>query len=156
MKQLQKSTTRRRGAAAVEAALVLPLLIAFLFGIVEYSRYLTTMSMLRNAARQGAEYAAIHTSSIFLNGTNYGNATADVTSIVDNVLGGNQALSGRTINLFLSDSTGNNLGNWASAETGKYVCLQIQGDYKFFLSGMLALPASMTLTVQAVRRSEGN
>jgi hypothetical protein len=42
----------------VETALVLSLLLLFLFGIFEYSRFLLVNQMLSNAARDGARYAA--------------------------------------------------------------------------------------------------
>jgi hypothetical protein len=49
---------RNRGATLVETALVLSLLLLFLFGIFEYGRYLMVMQMLANAAREGSRYAA--------------------------------------------------------------------------------------------------
>src|SRR5262249_37322207 len=48
----------RRGAAAVELALVLPLLMTFLFGIWEVGRFLDAMQTLQAAAREGARQAA--------------------------------------------------------------------------------------------------
>ena len=44
---------RRTGRSAVEAMLVLPVVITFLFGILEYGRYVMTMQVLTNAAREG-------------------------------------------------------------------------------------------------------
>jgi len=59
---MRRITVRRRrlrsGATLVETALVLSLLVLFLFGIFEYSRYLLVSQMLANAARDGARYAA--------------------------------------------------------------------------------------------------
>jgi len=65
------SCRRRRlrgGATLVETALVLSLLMLFLFGIFEYARYLLVTQMLSNAARDGARYAAtnVDKSSTFL------------------------------------------------------------------------------------------
>jgi Flp pilus assembly protein TadG len=47
-----------RRITIVETALVLSLLLLFLFGIFEYSRFLLVNQLLANAARDGARYAA--------------------------------------------------------------------------------------------------
>lgn len=51
-----------RGAAAVEFALVLPVLILLLLGLVEFSRVYNIQISLSNAAREGARTMAIHNS----------------------------------------------------------------------------------------------
>ncbi len=48
-----------RGAAAVEFALVLPLLVLLVFGIIDFGRMLTTKITLTEAAREGARAAAL-------------------------------------------------------------------------------------------------
>ena len=48
-----------RGAAAVEFALVFPLLVLVLVGIVEYGSVFNTQLMLTSAAREGARTMAV-------------------------------------------------------------------------------------------------
>lgn len=48
-----------KGAAAVETALVLPVLLLFIFAIFEYGRALFTLNTLGNAARAGARTAVV-------------------------------------------------------------------------------------------------
>ena len=48
------------GAAAVELALVLPLLLLLVFGIIEFGLLLNKQISASNAAREAARYAAIH------------------------------------------------------------------------------------------------
>jgi Flp pilus assembly protein TadG len=48
-----------RGAAAVEFALVLPLLVLLLFGIIEFSRVWNLKQTLTDAAREGTRIAVI-------------------------------------------------------------------------------------------------
>lgn len=48
-----------RGAAAVEFALVVPVLLVLVFGIVEYSRAFNAQSALSDAAREGARTMAL-------------------------------------------------------------------------------------------------
>ena len=55
-----KSNTNERGAAAVELALILPLLLLILFGIMEFGRAYNVQVSLTQAAREGARYAAVH------------------------------------------------------------------------------------------------
>jgi Flp pilus assembly protein TadG len=48
----------QRGAAAVEFALIAPLLFALLFGIIEMGAILYNQAVITNASREGARYAA--------------------------------------------------------------------------------------------------
>lgn len=50
----------RRGVAATELALTLPLLLLIVFGCVDFGRSIGTYVALSNAARTGAEYGATH------------------------------------------------------------------------------------------------
>lgn len=51
---------REGGAAAVEFALVVPLLLLLVFGIVEFGRAYNAQVTLQHAVREGARYYAIH------------------------------------------------------------------------------------------------
>lgn len=50
--------SRDRGAAAVELALVMPLLLLIIFGIVDFGRMYNTQITLTQAAREGARAAS--------------------------------------------------------------------------------------------------
>ncbi len=54
MKRLQRLPPRRRGAAAVEFALCVPILLVTMFAIVEFSRALQIQQAVRQAAFEGA------------------------------------------------------------------------------------------------------
>jgi len=56
-------TQRDRGAAAVEMALLLPLLLLIVFGIVDFGRMLNAQITITEAAREGARAAAIENSN---------------------------------------------------------------------------------------------
>jgi Flp pilus assembly protein TadG len=64
---------RRRGQALVEFALVLPVFLALLFGIVDAGRLIFTYNTIANAARTGARVAIV-------NQSNSGSPTCDTTS----------------------------------------------------------------------------
>ena len=65
----------RRGAAAVEFAIVAPVLFAVVLGIIEVGRGLMVIHLLNNAARAGCRVGVIE-----------GKATSDITTAVTNVL----------------------------------------------------------------------
>jgi Flp pilus assembly protein TadG len=67
--QLKKTIRSNSGAAAIEFAIVAPLLFVLLFGIIEFGAILYNQSVITNASREGARYAATFY-------TNPANATA--------------------------------------------------------------------------------
>jgi len=76
---------RDRGAAAVEMALVLPLLLVMVIGIIDFSRIFNGQIQLSQAAREGARIAAL--------GAPAGFSTTDVSTRTNAALT-NPALQG--------------------------------------------------------------
>lgn len=60
-KYLHKS---QKGQALVEFALLVPIFVILLFGIMEFARLWETMSVLTSAAREGARVAAVSSPSV--------------------------------------------------------------------------------------------
>lgn len=54
----------RRGAAAVETALVLPVLIAMVLGIIEFGWMISVKNSLVHAAREGAREGALQSATV--------------------------------------------------------------------------------------------
>lgn len=52
-----------RGAAAVEFALVLPILVVLVFGVVDFGRALFAYNYLTSAVREGGRFAAVQESA---------------------------------------------------------------------------------------------
>jgi hypothetical protein len=97
-----------------------------------------------------------HTQPVTISGVTYGNATSDVTNIVNQALGG-QYLVGQTVQVYKSDSLGNNIGSWTTTEAGELVCVRIDGNYRVLLGGMLyGLNADIPVRSQVAMRSESN
>ena len=65
----------RRGAAAVEFAIVAPVFFLLVFGMVEYGRMIMVQQVITNAAREGARVGVLD-----------GSALSDVTTAVNNYL----------------------------------------------------------------------
>jgi Flp pilus assembly protein TadG len=55
---------RERGAAAVEFALLLPILLIIVFGLIDFGRALNAQITLTQAAREGARLAALGQSNV--------------------------------------------------------------------------------------------
>jgi Flp pilus assembly protein TadG len=134
---------------------VLPMVIVVLFGIFEYGRYVMTLQMMTNAAREGAHYALTHTQPVTIAGTTYGNATSDVTNIINKALVG-QSLASQSVQIYASDSLGNNIGLWTDTQVGQCVCVRITGNYRVLMASVLYLPANIPVVAQCVMRSESN
>lgn len=60
----KKQIRKRRAAAAVEMAIVTPILLTLLFGIIEYGWVFTVRQALTTAAREGARTAALPGSTL--------------------------------------------------------------------------------------------
>jgi Flp pilus assembly protein TadG len=78
----------RRGAALVEMAVVAPLLMLFVLGIIEVGRVVMVQQILTNASREGARRAVIESAtdievqslvSAYLSNTSVAGATVTVT-----------------------------------------------------------------------------
>jgi Flp pilus assembly protein TadG len=62
MTRLRNTTTRsERGASMVEFALILPLLLLFLFGVIQFGLLFFRFQGIQAAAREGARVASIST-----------------------------------------------------------------------------------------------
>ena len=59
MADRRRSLATERGAAAVELALVLPILVLLLFGIIEFARGYNAKTELTGAVREGARALAL-------------------------------------------------------------------------------------------------
>jgi Flp pilus assembly protein TadG len=75
-----KRTVRRTAAHLVEFAVVCPIFFLFVFGILEYGRFVMTLQIVTNAAREGARYAVVTTNDASAN------PTQDVQDWVNNYM----------------------------------------------------------------------
>jgi Flp pilus assembly protein TadG len=62
-KPCQSYRKKRRGAAAVEFAVVAPIFLLLVFGMIEYGRMVMVQQVLTNASREGARVAVLDGSS---------------------------------------------------------------------------------------------
>lgn len=151
---LRKNSNRTRlGATVVESAFVLSILFLFLFGIIEYARYLFVMNLCTNATCAGARYAVAHTGD----GTTLSQVQASVTASMSGI---NTAITGYTVDVFaaqpgVSPPTAVSGANWNDTAFGNGICVRITGTYSFAATTLIGV-GSVPVNVSAVMTSEAN
>lgn len=96
---LRASRSPRRGAALVEMALVLPVFLTVVMGIIEFGRGLWVGNMVTNAAREGARMAVLD-----------GSSNAEVRQAIKDFLGtavGTTAATEAVISIVITPAPGN-------------------------------------------------
>jgi Flp pilus assembly protein TadG len=155
----RKSNTKRRGLSLVETAIVSSVFFMFIFGILEYGRYVMVRNVLENAAREGARYAVVHT---------YDKNTTDVRNVVMSYLAGQgYQLDGfdpnTNIQIYKVDAAGNPVmdGNgqpvsWNEAAYGEGIGVFITGNYRPVLPVFLFMGDTIPLNIRCSMSSEAN
>ena len=98
MRSLGLQPERRRGAAAVEMAIVLPIFFMVVMGIVEFGRAMMVGQLVTNAARHGAREAAID-----------GSTNSSVTTVIKDFVSSSVgvAASDVTVEIVVDPGSGN-------------------------------------------------
>ena len=73
--KMSRSFRKQRGAAAVEFAVVAPVFVLLIFGMIEYGRMVMVQQMLTNASREGARKAVLE-----------GATETEVRAVIENYL----------------------------------------------------------------------
>lgn len=143
----------RRAATVVETAMVISLALMFIFAIFEYGRYVMTLQVLENAAREGARMALAHT-----NDKTEADIKARVNEKLANVSGTwTVTLTGVILRpQSASESAGQVLSDWSNASRTDGVSVEITGDFRPVLPSLLRMPANIPVRVRSVMYSEGN
>jgi Flp pilus assembly protein TadG len=138
---------RRRGAAAVETAMIMIPLTMLLFGVFEYGRLLLDLNVLNNAAREGCRYAVVNNTSA--------SVAANTQAVVTNFMAGRDAYFGG----FAVTLSGTHQGAAApvnSLVAGDMLTVTVTGTYKFMniIPLVPSLP-SFTLSSSVTMACEG-
>jgi Flp pilus assembly protein TadG len=92
MRSLRKPSAQRRGTAAVETAVVLPVYILLVFGIIEFGHAHMVVNLLQSGCRNGARM-----------GSTAGPTTAQVKARVRNTMGA--AMDETKVDVFVQDAS---------------------------------------------------
>lgn len=146
---------KRPGTSLVEFAFVAPVFFLIFFGVFEYARFLFTIQLLNNAAREGARYAVVTVET---------ETTAGVQTYVNGYMAGQGASqlvsysSSSNITVYTANpTTGANTGtNWQNAAWGDGIGVSVSGTYQPILPGFLLLNSSITVSGTCVISCEAN
>jgi Flp pilus assembly protein TadG len=143
---LRRRLGREDGAALIEAALTLPLLLLISVSILEFGRAYQVYQVVTNAAREGARVAVLP-----------GTSNSDVTSRVQTYLQAGQIANPSSATVQVTSTTISIGGGTAAAS-------KVEVDYPFsfvvlqpvanLVTGSSTLGTPLTLTAVATMRNE--
>jgi Flp pilus assembly protein TadG len=138
----KRPSARQRGVALIEQALILPILVALLFGIVDMGRALYSYTYVSYIARDATRWASVR--STRLNGGPISNT--EVQNYVRNVSGMGLNPGQITSNTnWVTPPNGTPLcpgGNVANQKPGCVVQVTVNYNFKFFI--LSATPLTMS------------
>ncbi len=150
---MRRKHASQKGASLVEFALVLPLLLLILFGIIEFAIMLYDKEMITNASREGARRGIVYRVD---SAGNYSPFTEqEIKAILEPYLKDHLiTLRGTSIPVISAIAT-------PSAASGNMLSVQVTYTYNFLvlkpiaeLMGGGALPGSVTLNAVTKMRME--
>lgn len=117
---------RRRGVTVLEAALVMPIVLALVFGTIEFAYVFYVKQTLQSASREGARRGAVS-----------GSTNADVTQAVSTAMeaGG---LGTTKYEVTVTNASTNAAASVGSIPPGDGVCVEVSApwsQFSVFLSG---------------------
>lgn len=172
-------TARRKGITIVESTLVMSVFLMLLFGMFEYCRFLLVLHVTNNAARDGARYAAVRTST---DTALLATVRQDIIDYTTLRMGGVQKnIENYRVAVFPVDQAGldltppvvrpktktpgvypdpfspnaSNAYSWNAATYPERVAVTIDGTYRPFLPTFLLMPATIPINITAHMAGEG-
>jgi Flp pilus assembly protein TadG len=139
----------RSGAALVETTAVVVIFLLLLFGVLEYCRFIFLKQLIDNAAREGARYAVVAPGDA--------NLVPNTIAVVNARMAGfSNAVKNWNVQVYMSDTSGNNTGSATNAVFGQYICVQIDCDYNPIVPSLLMMNQTIHITGKAFMNGEGN
>lgn len=146
-----------RGAAAVEFAIVMPLLFLLMFGIIEWSLLMYNKAMITNASREGARAGIVFVWDP-VNDVYAPPTATDISNVVDGYLADNLisfSAATETVQVTFVDTNSSGV-----LDSGDYRTVTVTYPYSFLvfpsLIGMFggSTPATKNLTAATTMRME--
>ena len=135
---VMKTRSPRRGLAAVETAIVLPLILILTMGLLEYGWLFLKAQQIQNAAREGARVAC-----------RVGATGADITSAVRHSM----SLSGMEDSGYDMDLEHSVV---AGLKVGPMITITVRVDYSAIGLGIGMIPTPPTLEASVTMAREGS
>lgn len=141
---------KKRGSTLIEFALIVPILLAIVMGIIEFGWQVRNQLTVANAAREGARFASV--------GKKTTEITARIKSMAASIPGApnsltitiyrNDGAGGTTYNTIVGDTTTNN-----NAPTGSLIRIQVSAPNRS-LTGIFPFLNRRTVKSEVVMRRE--
>lgn len=137
-----------KGASAVEFAIILPLFLVLVFGIIEFSVILYNKAVLTNASREGARFGVLWDPTV--------HADTEIRTRVNNFLSSGLTLInlGGTSPVPLPDSDIIILPSARVSEDPITVSVTYQYDFMFLPNFLPGLPQTLSLNGTTTMRME--
>jgi Flp pilus assembly protein TadG len=155
---MRSTFSSQKGASAVEFALVLPLLMLILFGIIEFSLLMYNKAMITNASREGARRGIVYRVNVATNPASYAPLTdTEIRTEVTNYL------ANHLITFYGPTSHTTTITPAPPRTTGALLTVTATYPYQFLAvppiaalvgSGGPALPGTITLSSATQMRME--
>jgi hypothetical protein len=142
--KMSRSFRKVRGAAAVEFAVVAPVFVLLIFGMIEYGRMVMVQQMLTNASREGARRAVLE-----------GATESDVQEVVrDYLTPANIPVSNSDITILIGDQPTSSPLNSADFGEPIHVKVGINFGQVSWLPSPMYLSSSTRMEAVSVMRKE--
>ncbi len=128
-----------KGQAMVEFALVLPLLILLLCGIIDFGWLFMNQSLLDNASRETTRYMTMNYDDTLTNSANQTVALTEMKSVL-----GTSVLSGSSLTLTLSVNTTDN----SITITASYPLQTLTPVMVFAVNGKVTIDSETTMRIE--------
>ncbi len=135
-----------RGSSIVEMAIVLPLLLMLVFGIVEFGVMFYDRQVITNASREGARAGIVQALTRPTPG--------DITTIVQTYCAGRLFNLGGTPNLTISVTTNGNPNGCVNFADDLRVSVTFPYDFLIFSRLMSAFGGTINLTADTIMKCE--
>lgn len=142
MRRDKPARSSERGAAAVEFALILPVLIMMIFGMVDMGMAINAQAVVGNAAREGARAASF-------SAANTAAAATVATSASSSLIG-----TPPTITITCQTVGTATVIACSAASPGDSVVVKVSYTYKWITPGVLGLPGQSTIVSTSQMRIE--
>jgi Flp pilus assembly protein TadG len=129
-----------RGQALVETALILPVLLMLVLGILEFGRAWNTKQVITDAAREGARLAVVYNPDV---------DQADVEAAIATALS-RSGIPGTAVEIDFDRDPESSGGKWRKTDDLQTVYVGVQYRFGFFGPLLKAISGSETITLATV------
>jgi Flp pilus assembly protein TadG len=133
----------------VETAVVLVLVLTFVFAIIEYGRFMMDWTLLNNAAREGCRYAMVNNTDVAI--------LTKVQGVVNTFMAGEtKSFTGSTVTVTVTGKHNGVSTPVIDLTPGDEVTVTLTGTYRFLnIIPMVTVPTALSISSAVTMGCEG-